>query len=424
MGQILLFVTLVLSAAISLRGASQAIDLFCQVLPVPLPLASCSWTTGRFWLLRLGYYKLTRPKEHANDWVWIIDHSIQLGAEKCLLILGLRLSDLPPVGMSVCHQDVEVIELLPVRKSNGGVVWDQLEQAVEKTGIPREIVSDHGSDLRVGIRTFCEAHPETCAIYDITHKAANVLKHTLESDAEWHRFTTLAAQSKSQIQQTALAYLRAPKQQSKARYMNVEKLVTWGWQVLMLLEQRQGMLAVPPEEWPQIDDKLGWLLTFRASLVRWYDLIRLIASTEQVVRAEGFHHKTPTIVAQRLQTLRETEATRAVKEELMRFVQEESTKAKPHERLLGSSEVIESVFGKLKRLERDQANSGFTGLILSLAAMVSTTTTEVIVRAMECVSTEMVLNWCREQFGKSIQAKRKEAFAQVTNGGIKMGSPS
>jgi hypothetical protein len=33
-----------------------------------------------------------------------------------------------------------------------------------------------------------------------------------------------------------------------------------------------------------------------------------------------------------------------------------------------SSEVIESIFGKLKYLEKSQSTNGFTGLILSIAA--------------------------------------------------------
>jgi hypothetical protein len=56
------------------------------------------------------------------------------------------------------------------------------------------------------------------------------------------------------------------------------------------------------------------------------------------------------------------------------------------------------------------------------AALVSTTTIAVIHQAMERVSTQMVLDWCRETFGKSLQAKRKEAFAGILNEGIKMGS--
>ena len=41
------------------------LSVFGPSLPWP------SWYAGRFWLLRLGYYKLMRPKPKANDWVWI-----------------------------------------------------------------------------------------------------------------------------------------------------------------------------------------------------------------------------------------------------------------------------------------------------------------------------------------------------------------
>ena len=37
-----------------------------------------------------------------------------------LVMLGLRLCDLPPAGPRVSHTDVETIELLPVKHSNRG----------------------------------------------------------------------------------------------------------------------------------------------------------------------------------------------------------------------------------------------------------------------------------------------------------------
>jgi hypothetical protein len=76
--------------------------------------------------------------------------------------------------------------------------------------------------------------------------------------------------------------------------------------------------------------------------------------------------------------------------------------------------VIASVFGKLKRLEQDQAKGGFTGLLFSVGAMVSTTTTEVVQSALETVSTKDVLAWCKQKLGQSVQAKRKAAFAVHT----------
>jgi hypothetical protein len=57
-----------------------------------LPYKTPSWASGRLWLLRLGSDKLSRPKAQADDWVWIVDHTVQIGHEKCLVILGVRLS--------------------------------------------------------------------------------------------------------------------------------------------------------------------------------------------------------------------------------------------------------------------------------------------------------------------------------------------
>jgi hypothetical protein len=83
--------------------------------------------------------------------------------------------------------------------------------------------------------------------------------------------------------------------------------------------------------------------------------------------------------------------------------------------LLGSSEIIESVFGKLKRLEQNQAKSGFTGLVLSVAAVVSETTQEVVQQAIETVPTKKVLEWTKKHLGQSVQAKRKIAFSNTNN---------
>ena len=108
-----------------------------MISSLQLALDVPTWHTGRLWLLRLGYYKLTRSKEQADDWVWIADHTVQIGAEKCLVILGIRLSDLPSVGQCLSHRDVEPIALLPVEKSNKDVVYQQLEANIGKTGVPR-----------------------------------------------------------------------------------------------------------------------------------------------------------------------------------------------------------------------------------------------------------------------------------------------
>ena len=81
--------------------------------------------------------------------------------------------------------------------------------------------------------------------------------------------------------------------------------------------------------------------------------------------------------------------------------------------VLGSSEIIESVIGKLKSLEQDQSRSGFTGMLLSLPAMLSKTTQDVIQKALESVPTKKVFRWVKDNIGQSVQSKKKEVLSVV-----------
>jgi len=411
-GHIWLFISLVLSAVASFRGASRTLEtvlsLFGPALPWP------SWYAGRLWLLRIGYYKLTRPKHKANDWVWILDHTVQVGMEKCLLILGVRLSDLSRSDLVLSHEDVEPIALFPVRSSNGEVVFQQLEETIDKTGLPREILGDQGSDLKAGIERFCHKHPQTCSIYDIKHKSAALLKHTLQHDEPWKAFTKQAAQSKSQIQQTALAFLAPPNQRTKARYMNLEILVRWGQRALGVLDRLEKRTD-HRESHQKLGAKLGWLRQFRDHLKEWEALLDVAITTECFVREHGLWEGAEVVLSKRLEHCIASPKVLQLREQLLAFVKNESLKARPEEHLLGSSEIIESVLGKLKRLEQNQAKSGFTGLVLSVAAVVSETTREVVQNAMETVPTKKVLEWTREHLGQSVQAKRKIAFSNTKN---------
>jgi hypothetical protein len=68
--------------------------------------------------------------------------------------------------------------------------------------------------------------------------------------------------------------------------------------------------------------------------------------------------------------------------------------------------------GKLKGLEDGQSKSGFTGLVLSLGAMVSKPTIETIAEALERCRVKDVWDWCREKLGVSVQSLRKQAYAK------------
>ncbi len=43
---------------------------------------------------KVGYYKLHHLDIQAGNWMLVIDASIQLGDQKCLVVLGCRMDDL------------------------------------------------------------------------------------------------------------------------------------------------------------------------------------------------------------------------------------------------------------------------------------------------------------------------------------------
>ncbi len=118
-----------------------------------LEQASPDFSTGRKWLLRLGVWELNRPKEKADDWILTIDHSIQIGTVKCLVILGVRLDRLQ-FDRALRHEDMELISLEPMTISNKATVSVCLEEAEQKIGTPRLILTDHGADLQGGVEIF------------------------------------------------------------------------------------------------------------------------------------------------------------------------------------------------------------------------------------------------------------------------------
>ena len=393
-----------------MRGASRVFEIVSSFFE--LAQASPSWYSGRLWLMRIGYYKLFRAKEISDDWIWIIDHTIQIGNEKCLIILGIRQSALPSAELYMNHEDVEPIALLPVKKSNGQIVYEQLEEAVEKTGVPRQILSDHGTDIKSGIEKFCEVHEQTCFTYDIKHKGASVLKRELKNDQSWNRFIQNASKTSKKVQQTPLAHLAPPNQRSKARYLNVDTLVNWGQNTLAYLDSLQ-LEGNSEYELKQIHEKLGWLNEYRDHLEQWQELIDVVKSVEDYIKFVGIYPNCHINLSEQLDVNLTTRRANRVRKELVCFVAQLSLDARDGETLLGSSEIIESVIGKLKSLEQDQSRSGFTGMLLSLPAMLSKTTQDVIQKALESVPTKKVFRWVKENIGQSVQSKKKEVLSIV-----------
>jgi hypothetical protein len=392
------FVQLVLTAGVSMRGAARAMGLGGEKPP--------HWTSGRFWLERLGYAKLTASLQSADDWAWLADHSVQIGKAKCLAILGIRLQDLPPRGECLCQEQMELISLIPRESWTRKEVDDALEAAIERCGPPRVIVDDHGVDLSGGVNLFQERHSDTVEIYDVKHKAACLLKHRLEKNSRWIEFTKQVGATRCATQQTELAFLTPPAPHTKSRFMNLENHLHWAEKILAVLDDPPTAVTDYASR-KRLREKFGWLTGFRREVREWAGWQTVADTVVTFINREGLYRGITEELREELPKRYDNSSTRKLAVELTEFVAGESEKARPDERLPGSTEVLESCFAKLKVLERDQSRGGFTSLVLAFGALLIEKTADVISAALKSASTSDVLDWCRENLVPTLTSQRR-----------------
>lgn len=189
--------------------------------------------------------------------------------------------------------------------------------------------------------------------------------------------------------------------------MNVGGLVDWGTETLALVDNPSGLikLGISAE---QMKAKLGWLEEFRAALAEWSACMAVIEKTLDFVRCRGLTASAGRALEATLPAA--SGSAGELREQLLGFVTDESSKVRQGERMPGTTEVLESCFGKLKALEDGQSKSGFTGLVLSLGAMVSTWTAESVGEALERCRVRDVLDLVPKELRASVQSQRRQAY--------------
>ena len=133
---IALSLQLYLHASFGCRGVSRVLRLLAGYLPLGVPAS----TTVLNWCYRLGLAVLQRPLPRRDDWIFVIDHTVALGAQKCLVVLGIPASRLAETGYSPHHCDMTVLAVEVTAKSTCIWVAAVLERVSTRAGVPVQIV--------------------------------------------------------------------------------------------------------------------------------------------------------------------------------------------------------------------------------------------------------------------------------------------
>lgn len=398
-----------LARTVGLRASVTCLEIVWEWLGVTARLPV--WTTVRTWLMRLGIAALEEPVEQADDFIWMGDHSNQIGPEKALVILGVRASQLPPPGVALRHEDVRVLAVQP------GVQWKREDMArayqelADKIGAPLAVVVDGAVELREGAEVLQQLRPDTVILSDFKHYAANVLKKIVGDSASFARFTSQVGSTRSAIQQTELGHLTPPGPRPQARFMNLAGMLRWAEMVSWQLAHpdsvgRQGITVA------RMDDKLGWLRSFRDDLSRWSACQQVVSASVTFINQQGLFRGAADRLAAELASLVCCEDSLSVGNRLIDFVRQSEQKVGVGCRLPLSTEILESSFGLFKQLERQHSKGGFTSLLAALGALLKPATPDSVRRGVARISIQQMRMWVTNNLKTTLASRRQTAYAE------------
>ena len=344
---------LFLEARISFRAVCRVVHLLAPELGIKR--APCAQTVIN-WVIRLSIVRIESarglrgvPLLHApfsNGLIWMIDLSIGLGSGKIVAVLALDAHHHQLVSGAPALRHVHCIGVAVADSWTGETIAELLKGLIATMGRPAAYLKDGGGDLHKACDVLAEQDLASPAIDDISHAAAGMLKRSYQHHPAFERFVSACGRVSGKLKQTILACLAPPTVRTKARFMNVHRLVTWADRVLQL----------SPPGGAKAGSTLARLRACMDELPACKDLIKRFRADAQgllecqrIVKTKGLSHDT---LAQCEPLICEM-PTAALRQELSAYLAYQLETAKTlgleHIGLPISSDPIESLFGVAKR---------------------------------------------------------------------------
>jgi hypothetical protein len=344
---------LFLEARISFRAVSRVLTLLACALGIkraPCPQSVINWVL-RLSIVRIEAARGLRglPLHQApfsNALIWIIDISIALGSGKILAVLALDAHHHHLSGGAPTLTHVHCIAVSVADSWNGEAISELLKRLIAQLGRPAAYLKDGGSELQKAVDLLEPHGLASPCIDDLSHAAANMLKHYYQHHPDFERFLSACGRVSGQLKQTLLAALAPPNVRTKARFMNVHRLFSWADRLLKLSPaggaKAGSMLA-------RLRACLDELPACKALIQRFRADAQVLLTSQHILKTQGLCHDS---LAQCQSLMGEMPST-PIRREFEAYLASQLGTAKT----LGldqlglpiSSDAIESLFGVAKR---------------------------------------------------------------------------
>lgn len=390
---ILLSINIMSYSGTSLRSCKHFLTQLFIIFELNTPVPCHS--TIRMWFCKAAYYQYHLPKDKATNWALIVDESVSLGENKAFVVLGIPL-DTWTFTKTIKHSDVELLYFEVIKESKKEYVSQVLEDLKKKYSI-KYVISDKGNNLLGAYRLSSFTH-----IPDCTHVLAKSLERYFKKNEVASSFLSICGKLRQKWNMGKKTIYIPPSQRKKARFHNLSPLIKWAQKI------ENNWFAIPEE----IKKELTWFKQNKESLQELKKIDELICFINKTLKKSGYSAKTAIKIEYYLVSflILSKYAAKFIKEirEYLLFLKGKSIEF--GQNIICNSDIIESIFGKIKYSVNTNSSFGMTEFSFALAAIGNENNSESIKKAMENTTENKIKIWKNKNIAPSLFQKKKDFF--------------
>jgi hypothetical protein len=376
----------------SLRCAASTVAFFARMMGWP-SYGKPSPTTIRNWVIRCGYHALKYTRDLKGDYVIIIDESIQIGKEKLLLMLGVKIDPGQCYCAPLSGADVEVLGMEVQNSWTSPFIASFIQRNLSRYPSLRllHVVSDQGTSLLAAMRSLSLPWASDC-----THVMMNAVKDIFGQDEALSKLSASIGQLRRRLMLTDWGCLLPPTLRDKDRFLRIFTIVQWAERMDTYWNKLPGAarqhIAFYRKAWPLIRRlrQVRELIVIASailkttglsehSLQRWQEGATRYLGTQKVV----------------------TKQARAFIAIMESYFASHAELYNGRSQVLCCSDIIESTFSRYKNKGGMKAISAD---VLSIALYNQEMTREFVQAALASVSCQAVEEWqaqnvCHNRYG-------------------------
>lgn len=375
----------------SLRCAAATVGFFSREL-MGWEYKAPAWKTISNWVERCGLHALNLTRELSGEFVAISDITIQIGKEQLFLLLGVRDELIKTLNRPLTVADINVLGMEVQSSWTGADIVAFIHRSLAERPNVRltYMVCDKGTNLLAAWREM-----SIPVVSDCGHVMMNLVKKLFKDDAAFSQLSAGVGKLRQQLSLTDHASLLPPTLRDKDRFLRIFTLVDW-------MDRMESY-------WPNLPKEIKGKLKFYKN--QWLNLrlrqvYHLLVMTAKTLKHHGLNELSVQtwsreIADWKLSQTKLTQQAKAFISGMEDYFHIHALRYSEGQRLLCSSDIIESIFGRYKNKGGMKAISAD---VLSIALYNQPISSSFIHVAMKAVTGPMLDEWrcanvCHNQYG-------------------------